>query len=102
MSPKTLALLAVLAGASLAVAEEPPYRRLLQGDDATKAGTLKKRVDELWGAGKFAEAAEPAEELLALRRRVQGQGHWEAADAARLLDTLKRAADLPDPKRASL
>jgi tetratricopeptide (TPR) repeat protein len=91
----TLLLLMVLAGASLASAEEPAYKRLLQGDDAKKAAVLDKRIDELWAAGKFAEAAAPAEELLALRRRVQGEGHWEVADADRRVQTLRQAARLP-------
>jgi Flp pilus assembly protein TadD len=91
----TLLLLLVLAGASLVVAEEPPYKRLLQGDDAKKAAVLDKRIDELWAASKYAEAAAPAEELLALRRRVQGEGHWEVADADRRVQTLRQAARLP-------
>jgi tetratricopeptide (TPR) repeat protein len=95
-------LLLVLVGASLAAAEEPPYKRVLQGDDAKKAETLQKRIDELWTAGKFAEAVAPAEELLALRKRVQGERHWEAADAARLVATLRQAARLPAAQQQAL
>src|SRR5262249_4638851 len=82
-------------GASVGRAEEPPYKRLLQGDDAKRAQALRKQVDDLWAAGKFAEAVEPAEQLWALRQRVQGAGHWEAADAARQVQTLRRVALLP-------
>jgi tetratricopeptide (TPR) repeat protein len=95
-------LIVVVAGASLALAEEPPYKRLLQGDDAKKAEALQKRIDELWTASKFAEAVAPAEELLALRRRVQGDRHWEVADSARRVETLRRAARLPVAQQQAL
>jgi tetratricopeptide (TPR) repeat protein len=94
-------LLVVLTAAALA-AGEPPYRRVLQGDDAKKAAELDKRINELWAAGKFAEAVAPAEELLALRRRAQGERHWEAADAARLVQTLRQAARLPAARQQAL
>jgi tetratricopeptide (TPR) repeat protein len=87
-------LLVMLASACPAIAEEPPFKRLLQGDDARKAAALQKRIDELWAAAKFAEALAPAEDLLALRQRVQGKEHWEVADSARRLQTLRQAARL--------
>jgi tetratricopeptide (TPR) repeat protein len=80
----------------------PPYRLLLQGDEARRAQALAKQADELWAAGKFDEALGPAEEAAALRRKAQGDGHWQAADAARLVETLRRAAALPAEKRAAL
>jgi tetratricopeptide (TPR) repeat protein len=95
-------LVVVVAGSSLAAGEVPPSKRLLQGDDAKKAAALEKQVDELWAAGKFAEAVKPTEELLALRKRVRGEGHWEAEDAGRLVQTLRKAASLPPEKRAAL
>ncbi len=103
MSTMKRAILAVVAaGAGLAGAEEPSSQRMLQGGDAQKAAALQKRVDDLRVAGKFAEAIAPGEELLALRKRVQGEEHWEAADAARLVRTLRLAAALPADKQASL
>jgi tetratricopeptide (TPR) repeat protein len=98
----SLALLVTLMAATTVCAEEAPYKRLLQGDDAKKAAALTQRINELWTAGKFAEAAAPAEELLALRKRVQGEGHWEAADAARLVATLRQMAALPQRQRTAL
>ena len=53
-------------------------------------------------AGKFAEALAPAREFAALRTRVQGAGHWQAADAARQVRTLMQVAALPDGDRAEL
>jgi hypothetical protein len=100
MSPTKLAVLVmVLTGAGLASAEEPPYKRLLQGDDAKKAQALDKQIAELWAAGKFAVAVTPAEQLRDLRRRVQGDKHWQADDAARLAEMLRQAAALPAPKK---
>jgi tetratricopeptide (TPR) repeat protein len=92
----------VLTGTSLAVAEEPPYKRLLQADDAKKAAALQEQVSKLVAAAKFGEAVKPAEELLALRQRAQGDGHWETVDAARLVKTLHQAADLAAGQRAAL
>jgi hypothetical protein len=66
-------LVTVRTGVGLVAAGEPPYKRLLQGDDANKVAALSKLIDELWAAGKFAEAVAPAEEELTLRRRVQGR-----------------------------
>src|SRR5262245_58278974 len=101
MSRTSLVLLAVV-GMSPAGAEEPPYQRLLRGDDAKKAAALQKQVKELWGAGKFAEAVAPAEELRALRQRVQGEDHWEVTDAAWEAETLRQAARFPEAKQAAL
>jgi tetratricopeptide (TPR) repeat protein len=99
---KRLLWIAVCSGASLAAAEPAPYQRALQGDEARQAEALQKQADDMWAAGKFAEALEPAEKLLALRRRVQGEGHQEAADAARLVETLKKVASLPAARQAAL
>jgi CHAT domain-containing protein/tetratricopeptide (TPR) repeat protein len=96
-----LVFLSVLLPAPAAVGE-PPYKQLLQGDDARKAAALKKQMAELWATGQFAEAAAPAAALLALRRRVQGEGHWQTADAARKVETLRQAAGLPEKQRQAL
>jgi tetratricopeptide (TPR) repeat protein len=95
-------LLVLVAGTSLAVAEEPPYKRTLQGLDALRAAALQKQIDELCASAKFDEAVQPAEQLRDLRRRVQGEGHWEAADAARKVTTLRKAAALAAPQRQAL
>jgi tetratricopeptide (TPR) repeat protein len=95
-------LLAALVALGTLRAEEPPYKRLLQGDDAKKAAALAQRIDELWVAGRVTEALAPAEELAALRKRVQGEGHWEAAEAARLLDMLRQVAAARERQRTAL
>jgi tetratricopeptide (TPR) repeat protein len=98
----SFALVGVVVLATNVVAEEPPYKRHLEGDNQKKAEALQQQVDALFAAGKFTEAVRPAEELLALRKRVQGEGHWEVADAKRLVETLRRAASLPEKKRRDL
>jgi Tfp pilus assembly protein PilF len=95
-----LALLVV--GTTVAGAEEPSYQGTLRGNDARKAAALQKQIDQLWAAAKFDEAVKPAEELLALCRRVRGKDHWEAADASRLMQTLRQAAAVPAGARTAL
>jgi CHAT domain-containing protein/tetratricopeptide (TPR) repeat protein len=94
--------LAAAAGPAALLLEEPPYKRVLQGEDAKRAAALERQVKELWAAGKFAEAAGPAREVADLRRRAQGGDHWEARDADRNLETLRQADALPDDRRAAL
>jgi tetratricopeptide (TPR) repeat protein len=96
------ALFVLVAVALAAGAEEPPWQRQLQGDDAGRAAELGKRLHELWWAGKFTEAVGPAEELLALRQRAQGEDHWQAVDARRRVEMLKRAAALPADEQRQL
>src|SRR5947207_2472531 len=61
--------------------ERPPYQRLLQGDEARKAAELEKLVAERAEADDYAAALKAGADLLALRRRVQGEDHHEAVSA---------------------
>jgi hypothetical protein len=45
----------------------PPWQRLLQGEDARKAGALQGRAVVAWQAGRWEEAVRAAEELWELR-----------------------------------
>jgi Flp pilus assembly protein TadD len=97
----------VLLAAALALvgagrAEDPPWKRMLTGDNAKKAAVLEQQIRELEAAGKFAEAVQPASALLALRQPTQGDRHWQTADAARKLRELKEAARLPQAQRQRL
>jgi CHAT domain-containing protein/Tfp pilus assembly protein PilF len=80
----------------------PPCQRLLTGEALGRGEELDKRVGELWQAGRYREAQEPARALLALRQRVQGADHWQTADARRQWQTLVRLAALPAEARAEL
>jgi tetratricopeptide (TPR) repeat protein len=63
-------------------ADKPPWQRLLQGEDAKKAQQLEEQIDQHWEAAEFDQALKAAEELMTLRRRVQGADHWETVDAS--------------------
>src|SRR5437868_6645807 len=75
----------VVAGAASPAGESsesrPPWQRLLQGDDKKQAGGLDGRAAVAWQAGRWEEAVRAAEELLELRRKVQGKDHWQAVNA---------------------
>jgi len=83
-------------------ADEAPWQRLLGGEDATRAKELQQQINTLQSTGQFGEAAKPAEELLALRERRQGAGHWQTADARRELKTLRKVAALPEAARRDI
>jgi tetratricopeptide (TPR) repeat protein len=70
--------------------EKPPWQRLLQGEDASKAQKLVVRCRELQEAGRFEEALKVAEEVATLRRRLQGEDHWEAVMAQHEADAAKK------------
>jgi tetratricopeptide (TPR) repeat protein len=74
---------------------------MLTGGDARRVQELEK-VTYLWQAGKDAEAQAAAREILVIRTRVQGAGHWQTADARRRLRTLEHIAALPAEIRATL
>jgi tetratricopeptide (TPR) repeat protein len=93
--PVWTAALGLVLVAAANGAEEEPWQRRLTGDDAKKAAELQQQIDKLAEAGKFAEAVKPAEEVLALRQRVQGDKHWETVDARVQRDTLKHVAAQP-------
>jgi CHAT domain-containing protein len=101
-----LVLLTALAGKTTAAgpepepAEKPPYQRLLQGGDAKRAAALQKRADQRAAADDYAGAIQAAEQLLALRRRVQGADHHEAVDAHWRVAELEKVAALPAERRA--
>src|SRR5207302_9807818 len=79
-------VLLALGGLALAGGDEkPPWQRELKGEDAQKAEALEQRIGNLEAEGKFAEAVQPAEAVLALRQQGQGTTHWQAAGAARKL-----------------
>jgi CHAT domain-containing protein/tetratricopeptide (TPR) repeat protein len=72
--------------------QKPPWQRLLQGDDARKAEMLEGRLRELQEASKFEAALAVAEELAALRTRVQGADHWQAVNAQQAAEAVRKAS----------
>src|SRR5262245_12476856 len=81
-----------LRSRSSQAAEGPPARRELGGDDAERVTALNMTIDQLWGEGKFAEAVGPAQEVLEICRKALGPDHWQAADARREVEDLRRIA----------
>jgi tetratricopeptide (TPR) repeat protein len=82
--------------------QEPPWKRVLTGDDAKRVHELQQKVEELWKAAKDTEAQAVAREILTIRTRVQGAGHWETEDAQRRIRTLAQIAALAPVARAEL
>ncbi len=72
-----------------------PGLRKLAGDDARHAGELDKEIEAAMKADRWGEAIARAEELLALRARVQGPGHFETVGADWQLRTMRRLAPMP-------
>src|SRR5262249_10517880 len=57
-----------------------PWQRVLKGEDAKRVEELQKKLEELRQTGKFTDAHAAARTVLEIRRRVQGEGHWETRD----------------------
>src|SRR5205085_2144755 len=76
--------------------EDAPWQHVLTGEDAKKVEKLEKQIEELRKTGKYREAQAPAREVLAIRARIQGKDHWQAADAGRLLQHLEQIAAMPE------
>jgi hypothetical protein len=80
----------------------PPWKRPLSGEDAAQVAKLEQQIAQLQGAGRFAEAIEPAREVAEIRTRLQGADHWQTADARRAVDNLRTIAALPEEGRKAL
>src|SRR5271157_2567521 len=76
-----------------------PELRKLTGDDARRAAELDKAVEAALKADRWDEAIARAEELLALRARVQGPKHFETVNEEWRLKTLRRVAPMPQEDR---
>src|SRR5262249_1562112 len=69
--------------------------RRLTGADEERAKRLDERIAKAMKAGRWEEAISGAEELLALRSRVLGAGHFEVVDAEWRIKALRRGAAAP-------
>jgi CHAT domain-containing protein/tetratricopeptide (TPR) repeat protein len=77
----------------------PPYLRVLRGAEAKRAAHLERVFAQRYSAGRYARAAEAVREMAQLRGRAQGEGHWQVADARRLVRSLERLARLSQDER---
>ena len=73
----------------------------LTGDDEKRAKQLDEQIDKALKADRWDEAIAQAEELLALRTRVQGPKHFETVDAEWRLKALRRVAPMPQEDRVA-
>ena len=78
-----------------------PGLRKLTGDDAKRAEELDKAIEAALKADRWDEAIARAEELLALRTRVQGPKHFETVNAEWRLKALRRVAPMPHEDRVA-
>jgi tetratricopeptide (TPR) repeat protein len=78
-----------------------PGLRKLTGDDAKRAEELDKAIEAALKADRWDEAIARAEELLALRTRVQGPKHFETVSEAWRLKALRRVAPMPHEDRVA-
>jgi tetratricopeptide (TPR) repeat protein len=74
----------------------------LTGDDEKRAERLETQIDNALKADRWDEAIAIAEKLLDLRTRVQGQTHFETADALWRVKTLRRVARMAIVDRVAL
>jgi tetratricopeptide (TPR) repeat protein len=78
-----------------------PGLRKLSGDDEKRAKELEAQLDSALKADRWDEAIAKAEELLALRARVQGPKHFDTISADWRLKALRRVAPMPKEDRAA-
>ncbi len=78
-----------------------PGVRKLTGDDAKRAEALDKAIEAALKADRWTEAIARAEELLALRTRVQGPKHFETVNAEWLTKSLRWVAPMPQEDRVA-
>jgi CHAT domain-containing protein len=96
----TLILAVAFADEPAPTESKPPWQRMLQGDDAKKAATLVQQIEAAEQADEYDESVQLHEELLALRKRLQGADHWQTADETWDLDIVRKVAALPDDQRS--
>jgi hypothetical protein len=79
----------------------PTVPKTLEGENARKVESLNQTIDQLKRAGMFAQAQEPAQQVLAICERALGPAHWQSGDARRRVQDLKTMAASP-PSRSSV
>jgi tetratricopeptide (TPR) repeat protein len=78
-----------------------PGLRKLTGEDEKRAEELDAQIDKALNADRWDEAIAKAEDLLALRVRVQGAKHFETVHVEWRLKALRRVAAMPKDDRVA-
>ncbi len=73
----------------------------LTGDDEKRAKELDLQIDQAMKADSWNKAIERAEELVALRTKLQGSKHFETMNVQWELKALRRLAPMPRGDRAA-
>jgi tetratricopeptide (TPR) repeat protein len=94
--------LVLAAGLSSEASDDAPWKRLLTGDNAKRVEELEKKLLELYEAGRYADAREPARQAFEIRAREQGPTHWQAISARNNLDLMTKVAALPPDAQDAL
>src|SRR5262249_6843481 len=82
--------------------DDPPWKRLLTGDIAKQVEDLEKKIHELYEAGRYADAREPAREAFEIRAREQGPTHWQTISVKNNLDLMTKFVALPKDAQEAL
>ncbi|MCG8407814.1 MAG: CHAT domain-containing protein [Phycisphaerales bacterium] len=72
-----------------------PYQCDLSEKEKKCVEALTKRIADLRKQGQYRDAIRAAEEIFVIRTKIQGKEHWKTSDARRVVETLKRIAELP-------
>jgi CHAT domain-containing protein len=81
---------------------KPPWQRRLTAEIARKVGVLDRQIADLEEKGQFAETTAPLREVLELRRKLQGEDHWETTNMRLKERTRLRAVSLSREAQLSL
>jgi tetratricopeptide (TPR) repeat protein len=80
--------------------KKPQWQRMLTGDDAKQAAKLQQRIGSLDANEDFAGAIQVAEQLLALRTKLQGEDHYETVTLKQeILPALRKTLELTNERR---
>jgi Flp pilus assembly protein TadD len=100
---RQLGLLLIGLLALTALGQEPPAKLpSLSAEEKERLALLHAEGRALWTEGRFTDALKPARAVVEIRRRAQGEGHWELVDAEWLVKTLEAAAQAPAAAQAEL
>jgi tetratricopeptide (TPR) repeat protein len=96
-----LVLGVTVAGVAQAAAPPLAYRPLT-AEERRQLAALEKRMGEQFLKEDFEEVERLARQILALRRRMQGERHWQSVDARFVVEQCQRLRRVPATHRAKV
>src|SRR5215204_4878621 len=78
---------------------KPPWERRLTGGDAKAAAGLRQKFADAANKDDYEAAVRFADEVVALRTRIQGADHWETVNDRVRAAAQRKVAALPAEKR---